>query len=61
MKRLVCVFVISLCLVSVDCRAEFTYKEMQHIYETTENGTGQVMDNYLPGLHEGINASNLAY
>ena len=61
MKKLACTFVICLCLVSVDCWAELTYKELQHIYETSEKGNTHVMDNYLLGLYEGINASNLAY
>jgi hypothetical protein len=33
---------------------------MQHIYETSEKGSTHVVDNYLLGLYEGINASNLA-
>ena len=61
MKKLACIFVICLCLVSVDCWAELTYKQLQHIYGASEKGIAPVMDNYLLGLYEGINASNLAY
>lgn len=50
-----------LCLVSVDCRAELTYKELQHTYEMTQKDNKHILDNYLLGLYEGINAANLAY
>lgn len=50
-----------LCLISVDSQAELTYKNLQHIYETSEKGNTHVMDNYLLRLYEEINASNLAY
>ena len=61
MKRLSCILVICICLASVDCRAELTYKELQHSYEMTKSDNTQVMDTYLLGLYEGINAANLAY
>jgi hypothetical protein len=61
MKKLACTFVVCLCLVSVDCWAELTHKELQHIYETAENENVLALDNYLLGLYEGISDSNLAY
>jgi hypothetical protein len=60
MKKLACIFVVCLCLVSVDSWAEFTYKELQHVYGTSELGSTHVVDDYLIGLYEGINAASLA-
>ena len=59
-KKLFCLAVISLFLFNANCWAEFTYKDVQHIYETSEKGSTRIVDNYLLGLYEGINASNLA-
>lgn len=61
MKRLTYILTICLCLISVDGWAELTYKELQHSYEMTTSDKVQVIDNYLIGLYEGINAANLAY
>lgn len=61
MKRLACMLTICLCLVSADCLAELNYKELQHASEMTESDKAHVLDNYLLGLYEGINATNLAY
>lgn len=61
MKTLACILTLCLCLVSVECRAELTYKELQHAYKMTESSKVQALNNYLVGLYEGINAANLAY
>ena len=61
MKRLACICSICLCLVSANCLAEHTYNEQQRIYETLEIEKVFAMDDYLLGLYEGVNASNLAY
>ena len=60
MKRLFCLAVISLFLFNANCWAEFTYKDVQSIYETSGKDSTRIADNYLLGLYEGINASNLA-
>lgn len=60
MKRLFCLAVICFFLFNANCWAEFTYKELLHIYETSEKDSTHAVDNYLVGLYEGINASNLA-
>jgi hypothetical protein len=60
MKRLFCLAVIGLFLFNANCWAEFTYKELQHIYGTSEKGSIRVVDDYLMGLYEGINAASLA-
>ena len=61
MKRLACLLTICFLLVSVNCWAELTHKELQHAYEMTDSGKSQAINNYLIGLYEGISASNLAY
>lgn len=61
MKRLAFMLILSLCLVSADCLAELTYKELQHSYQMSSSDKTPVMDNYILGLYEGINASNIAY
>jgi hypothetical protein len=61
MKRLAFVLTICFCLVSVDCLAELTYEELQHVYKTSGESEASAMDNYVLGLYEGVNASNLAY
>lgn len=60
MKRKIFLVLICLGLVTIDCRAELTYKELMHTYEkAAAEGTGS-QDNYLLGLYEGIKAANLA-
>ena len=54
-------FMVCLCLVSVDCLAELNHKELQNIYKSSEKRIVHAMDSYLLGLYEGINASNLAH
>lgn len=61
MKRIIIAITTCLILLSVNCQAELTHKELQHSYEMTEGGNTLAIDNYLIGLYEGINASNLAY
>jgi hypothetical protein len=60
MKRLFRLAVVCFFLFNANCWAEFTYKELQHIYKTSEKDSTHAVDNYLVGLYEGINASNLA-
>ena len=60
MIRRIFIFTIGFILFYTDCRAELTYKELQHIYEGPKKESTQSIDNYLIGLYEGINASNLA-
>ena len=60
MKRLFCLAVICFFMFNANCWAEFTYKELQHIYKTSEKDSIQVVDNYLLGLYEGVNAASLA-
>ena len=60
MKRLFCLAVVCFFLFKASCWAEFTYKELQHIYQAAEKDSTHAVDNYLVGLYEGINASNLA-
>ncbi len=61
MKRLAFMLMLSLCFVSIDCRAELTYKELQHTYEMSSGDNTLATDNYIIGLHEGVNAANIAY
>jgi hypothetical protein len=60
MNRLICVAVIYFFLFNANCWAEFSYKELQHFYGTSEKGSTHVVDDYLIGLYEGINAASLA-
>ena len=41
--------------------AELTYNELLHSYAQSASDETQVLDNYLIGLYEGVNAANLAY
>ena len=41
--------------------AEITYPEMVHSFDKSQPGKQQVLENYLIGLYEGINAANIAY
>lgn len=61
MKTLASVLTICLCLVSANCRAEMTHKDLSHAYEMTGSAEAHPLNNYLIGLYEGINATNLAY
>jgi hypothetical protein len=61
MKRLVFILMLPLYFVSTDCRAELTYKELQHTYKMSSEDNTLATDNYITGLHEGVNAANIAY
>ena len=56
------IFILLLCLglVSVNCRAELTYKELMHTYEKAAGESTATQDYYLLGLYEGVKAANLA-
>lgn len=60
MKRLIFLAVVFFFLCNANCWAEFSYKELQHFYGTSEKGSTHVIDDYLIGLYEGINAASLA-
>jgi len=60
MKSKILLLVICLGLVSVNCRAELTYKELMHTYEKAEGESTTTQDYYLLGLYEGVKAANIA-
>ena len=60
MKRKIFILSVCLCLVSVNCWAELTYRELQHTYEKATADTTVTQDYYLLGLYEGVKATNLA-
>jgi hypothetical protein len=60
MKRKSVILLVCLCLVSINCRAEMTYRELQHTYEKAPADKTAIQDYYLLGLYEGVKATNLA-
>ena len=54
------ILLVCLCLVSINCRAELTYRELQHTYEKAAADQTATPDHYLIGLYEGVKATNLA-
>lgn len=61
MKRLLCAFLMFYGSLVTPAFSELTYQELQHSYAQSEGEGIQLLDNYLIGVYEGINATNLAF
>ncbi|MBW2477573.1 MAG: hypothetical protein JRE63_09665 [Deltaproteobacteria bacterium] len=61
MTRKVFAFLMFFMLLASTASAELTYNELLHSYAQSASGDTQILDNYLIGLYEGVNAANLAY